>query len=425
MNQNDTATAITCLHPHDLIAGPVMQGMDFLNNIANLYPNAISLAAGRPPNEFIPSRQIDVFLRRYLAYRGGDNSIAGSYAWTAIGQYAATDGVIGDLVSRFFERVEGLTVEPSGIMVTNGFQEALLVELVALARRGGALISFDPTYVGLTGAAMVAGLPLFAVAADTDTIDALAQAVEEARARGYNDLAIYLIPDFSNPTGVSLSLDERKNLLQLAHEKGLMIFEDTAYRLFNYDSARLPSLLHLDENDCVVQLGSFSKSFMPGTRIGYSARRKKAADAAQLTAIKSFVSVTTSPITQAILGGFLLGVLDEGDAFNRERLGFCRDNRDALLQSLAEELGDVPGIRWSKPAGGFFLVVDLPFGFGQAETRHLAEAHGVLVTPMSLFSPTGRCGRQVRLSFSAVSQENIREGVRRLATYIRQRIGDV
>ncbi|HYU35950.1 MAG TPA: aminotransferase class I/II-fold pyridoxal phosphate-dependent enzyme, partial [Thermoanaerobaculia bacterium] len=144
--------------------------------------------------------------------------------------------------------------------------------------------------------------------------------------------------------------------------------------------------------------------------------------AAELSKIKSLTTVTTAPVVQAVVGGLLL---DEGGSLRgmvREKLPFYRANRDRMLASLEERLGGVPGVRWNRPEGGFFLTVWLPFELDDECLQACARDYGVIVCPMSFFALSAGRERQVRLSFSYVTEAQIEEGIERLARFVRDRL---
>ncbi|KIO77855.1 hypothetical protein TH53_06880 [Pedobacter lusitanus] len=405
-----------------LNSSPTLLAMDFLNDISNRFPEAISLAAGRPPNEFIDTTKISLYIDKYIQYRSERSGVGRDEIFAGLGQYGPTAGIIRDLVATFIQRNNEVEVNEKNVLITNGFQEALIIELMNFSRdKKAAVIAIDPTYVGLTGAAITCGLPLFVVPASDNVSEALAIGAKTAIEQGFTHLCAYLIPDFDNPTGKSLSEESRKDILHIAATYNITLFEDVTYRLFNYDSHQYSSLLKLDKTGCVIQLGSFSKIFMPGTRIGYIARNESGESGSNYKSIiKSFVSVCTSHITQAIVGGFLLDA-NTATTFNADRQAFCKNNRDIMLSTLEEYLEGVSGVSWSVPNGGFFLTVNVPFEFGEQETIELAKRSKVIVTPMQFFSPTGSFKQQIRLCFSANKPDLIRLGTERFAMYVKAR----
>ena len=255
--------------------------------------------------------------------------------------------------------------------------------------------------------------------------------IEEARRLGRRPRALYDVPDFNNPLGTRMPLEARRALLALAHEHGMLVWEDNPYGMFSYDGPPLPTLKALDEHGVVVYMGSFSKTLYPGLRLGYLvadqqvalASGRRVPLAAELSKIKSLTTVNTSPVVQAIAGGILLEAGGSLRPVVEEKLPFYRANRDRMLASLETTLGDLEGVRWNRPEGGFFLTLSLPFDFTDDDLTACARDYGVIVCPMRFFALTPGRERQVRLSFSYVTEEQIAEGIARLARFVRDRIG--
>jgi len=418
--------------------GPVLRAsgmgaMNFLNEAATRFPEAVSFAAGRPPDLHADPRPSERWIERFVAHRAATLHRDADAVWRELGQYGNTDGMITDLVAEWLRRDEAISVDPRAVMITNGFQEALLVGLLGLFdRERDVVLAEDPSYVGLAGAAAIAGIPIEPLDSARPLLDALPAAVEAARRRGRVPRALYVVPDHSNPTGRTLTLAEREGLLRMAEREGMLILEDTAYRAFWYETERLPSLKALDRTGQVILLGSFSKVFLPGVRLGYliadqpidgDAAAAGACVAEELSQVKSFVSVLSSPIAQAIVGGFLLEHEYRLETFCRDKVSACARRRDHLLACLESVFGEDASlrglVRWSRPSGGFFLIVTLPFDFGREEMMVCAGEYGVIVTPLTFFSLRGGFQNQVRLSFSNVPMERIRPGVEGLHRFVR------
>jgi (S)-3,5-dihydroxyphenylglycine transaminase len=266
-------------------------------------------------------------------------------------------------------------------------------------------LASDPTYIGITGLARLLGLTVVAVTAGDRglTPEAAAAAIDAVQRSGRRARALYDIPDFNNPLGTCMPLAWRHALLDLAHQRGVLLFEDDPY---------------------------FSKTLFPGLRLGYLVVDQAAALssdkpstlATELSKVKSLTTVNTSPLAQAIVGGILLENGGSLAGLVQRKLPFYRAHRDRMLRCLDERLGDVPGVRWNRPEGGFFLTVDLPFVFDDASLESCARDHGVICCPMSYFALTPGRERQVRLSFSYVTPEQIEDGVARFAPFVRGRI---
>jgi (S)-3,5-dihydroxyphenylglycine transaminase len=415
------------------LEGPGMEVMNFLNEAVSRYPRAISFAAGRPPDRFLPVGGSQRWLQKFVAHRAEAAGIPESAVWASLGQYSDTNGMIGDLIAKFLASSEGLCVDPAAIIVTNGFQEALATVLLGLFdRETDAVLAADPTYVGLTGAARIAGIPVEPLSCGMPICDALSEALRAVRRAGRRPVGLYVIPDFSNPSGGVLGEGERRALLEMAGREDLLLLEDTAYRAFAYDGERLPSLKALDEEGRVMVLGSFAKTVMPGLRLGYvvadqgvgpSVSGRRGWLAQELSKVKSFLSVATSPIAQAILGGLLLEQGFSLAAWNAPKIEACRRQRQAMLDALDRTFGDDPELRaqvtWTRPGGGFFLTLKLPFEFGEPELTACARDYGVIACPMTFFSLRGGFRDQVRLTFSNVDEGQISAGIERLYRFVK------
>ena len=416
---------------HASLNDVVFDAMTFLNEVAQRFPDAISFAAGRPHELFLDlgevSGHLDHFaahLRRHL----GDEALVRR----TILQYGRTKGIIHDLVARHLEVDEGITADPEALVITVGFQEALYLVLRALRRDSrDVLLVAPPNYVGANGAARLADMALFPVPGGGADAAALAAAVREARAAGLRPRACYLVPDFNNPTGESLSVEARHALLRTAEEYGILLIEDNPYGLLRPGPDHPPTLKALDRHRRVVYIGSFAKTAVPGARVGYvladqTISRATAAPALfadELAKIKSMVSVNTSPIAQAVIGGTLLACDFSLRAANVRQAGVYRANLAHLLSGLAARFpaGADRGVRWTAPDGGFFVVVDVPFPADDRAAADCARDHGVLWTPIHHFHGDGRPRPQLRLSVSQLTFAEIDAGLDRLAAFIRER----
>lgn len=424
--------SVADLHP--ALGDPALTSMNFLNEVSERYPTAVSLAAGRPYEEFFDlaavHRHLDTF-HRHLVHDLGHRP---EQARRLLLQYGRTKGIVHHLIARNLAVDEGITVDPEAVVVTVGCQEAMFLVLRAL-RAGPAdvLLAVAPTYVGLTGAARLVDLPVWPVASGLSGVDLsdLLTQVRRARAAGLRPRACYLMPDFANPSGVSIDTAHRRRLLALAVEEDLLLLEDNPYGLFHSDDGpRPPTLKALDTERRVVYLGSFAKTVLPGARVGYVVADQRVAGpdgrvgplADQLAMIKSMVTVNTSPIAQAVIGGRLL---EHGcslvAANSRERSAYTRNLRH-LVAGLSGRFPDRPDrpspVRWTVPAGGFFVVVTVPFPVDDALLDRSARDYGVLWTPMAHFYDDTAPVRALRLSVSAVTPEQIDVGLDRLAALI-------
>jgi (S)-3,5-dihydroxyphenylglycine transaminase len=261
------------------------------------------------------------------------------------------------------------------------------------------LLSVDPAYVGATGAARLLDMAVrtFAAGPDGVDIDDLTRALARARADGLRPRAIYLVPDFANPTGVRLPLHLRCELLALAAREDVLVLEDNPYGLFPLGAERLPTLKALDTERRVVYLGSLSKSVFPGGRVGFAVADQLVDDGLRLAdhlgRLKSMLTVNTSPLAQAVVGGALL---EHGCSLRRARAREAevyRRGMTRLLDGLARRFPAPSPVTWTAPAGGFFVVVTVPFDVTDAHLEMSAGVHQVLWTPLHHFyRRAARCG---------------------------------
>lgn len=418
---------------HGSLEEEALSSMDFLNEIAERHPDAISLAAGRPTESFFDLSAIGRHLENYHRHLVEDRGFGDEHATRTILQYGPARGVIGDLVARHLAVDEGVRADADSIVVTVGCQEAMFLVMRALRRDArDAVLAVSPTYVGLTGAARLADMPVLPVSTGTTGIDldVLVAQVRGARADGLRPRACYVMPDFANPSAASMDRGTREALLDAAIELDLLLLEDNPYGLFHADSARLPTLKALDTERRVVYLGTFAKTVVPGARVGYVvadqrvrlAEREYGTLAAQLSRLKSMTTVNTSPIAQAVVAGKLL---EHGaslvNANVREKDVYHRNLRH-VCDGLERRLGDLPGVSWNTPRGGYFVVVDVPFVADDRQLETCAEEYGVLWTPMSYFYAPHGGERQLRLSCSALSPTQIETGLDRFARYVRSKV---
>jgi len=403
---------------HGSLTDRALNSMNFLNEISHHYPDAISLAAGRPTEEFFDLDDVPRYLGLFAAHlreRGLDEAAVRR----TILQYGRTKGIVHELVARNLAVDEDIHVDPEAIVVTAGCQEAMLLTLRALrADASDVLLAISPAYVGITGAARVVDLPVLPV----PDLDELPAVVKAARADGLRPRGFYVMPDFANPSGLSMDLATRHRLLSLAAAEDLLLLEDNPYGLFPAAGIdRLPTLKALDTSRRVIYLGSFAKTGLPGARVGYVVADQTVSDgglfADQLSKLKSMVTVNTSPIAQAVIGGKLLDCDFSLNAANQREREIYAGNLRAVTDGLAERFPNGE-ISWTVPSGGFFVVVSVPFTVDDALLTRSAQDYGVLWTPMSHFYDTDAPVNALRLSCSAVTPAQLRVGLDRLTAFI-------
>ncbi|MET7900586.1 PLP-dependent aminotransferase family protein [Streptomyces sp. NPDC005355] len=418
---------------HASLTDPLLDAMNFLNEVASRFSDAISFAAGRPWEGAFEPEDLARLVRSYTDHLERDRGWSRDQVRTQLFQYGRTNGVIHDLIARTVENDEGIRVAPESVVVTVGCQEAMLLVLRALfATPEDTLLISSPAYVGVTGAARLLDIRVHSIPegpAGPDP-DAVAAAAAEVRAAGGRPRALYLVPDFANPSGASVPVDCRHRMLEVAAREDLLLLEDNPYGFFSRTGERRPTLKSLDRDRRVIHLGSFAKTALPGARVGYiladqevfgpGDRRTLLAD--ELSKIKSMTTVNTPAVSQAVIGGLLVESGCRLREANAESIAFYAANMDALVGALDRSFPEPDltrlGVSWNRPEGGFFLLMTVPFAADVKALERSAREFGVLWTPMSDFYLDGDGTRQLRLSCSALDPRRIEEGVRRLARFI-------
>ncbi|MFD3457482.1 PLP-dependent aminotransferase family protein [Streptomyces sp. NPDC058691] len=409
---------------------PVSESMNFLNEIAQRFPDAVSLAAGRPFEGFYDLDDVHRYFetyRRHLTDRLGGDEVA---VRRTLLQYGRTKGIIHDLIAEQLRVDEGIDVDPDAIVVTVGCQEALYLTLRALRHdERDVLLAVTPSYVGVHGAAGLADMPVLPVRESSEGIDLddLVAVVRDAKAAGLRPRACYVIPDFANPSGVRLSRAARERMLAIAADEDILVLEDNPYGLFG-DPSGPPTMKALDERAQVVHLGSFAKTGLPGARVGFAVADQRVAGAQgdqgvladQLAKIKSMLTVNTSPIAQAVIGGKLLENGYSLRAANMRETETYRANLARVLAGLTKRFGGVPGVSWNTPSGGFFLLLTVPFPVSDDLLELSAAKHRVLWTPVHHFYADSQPRNVMRLSFSHLRPDEIEEGLDRLADFVHE-----
>ena len=222
-----------------------------------------------------------------------------------------------------------------------------------------------------------------------------------------------------------MDLSTREALLALAERENLLVLEDSTYAFTAEEEQAVPSLKKLDQSRSVIYIGTFSKVCMPGTRVGFvvadqllldTDKRRLLAD--ELAALKTMVTINTSPICQAVIGGMLLAHDGSLTQLAKEKAAVYRKNLRLLLEALPHHVHLVESVSWNTPAGGFFVRMRLPVVVDDALLELSAREFGVLWTPMAHFQLGDTVSHELRLSCSYLSPEQIEEGARRLGAFV-------
>jgi 2-aminoadipate transaminase len=351
--------------------------------------DTISLARGVPAPECIPVELLADCARAVIERDG-----ATVLSYGPVGGYQPLREWIA----------ERHAVEPTRVLLTNGSLQGLafLADSVAGAR----VLVERPTYDRPLKLLAARGVEVTAVEMDDEGLDpdALAGALDSGPAPAF----LYTIPTFQNPSGRTLSVERRERLVELAQERDLLVIEDDPYGLVRFEGTAPPTLFDLDAGERVVYSSSFSKTIAPGLRVGYFVLPPGLESKLEALAVSTYI--TPALLGQATVFEFLRrGELER----NLERIRpLLAGRRDAMLEGLEHEL---PAARWSRPEGGYFVWLELAEGNDVAALLGRADSAGVSFVPGTDF---GGATNTARLAFSFVSPDEIREGVRRLATLV-------
>ncbi|GAA1344790.1 aminotransferase-like domain-containing protein [Saccharothrix algeriensis] len=324
-------------------------------------------------------------------------------------QYGPTAGLPGlrDWFAGWLERHDGARPAEEELIVTSGGMEGLGLVVKSLLDPGDRVLVEGPTFMGALVAFQRSLARVEAVPVDADGLDVDALAALLA-GPGPRPKLLYTIPDYQNPTGVSLSTPRRRALVELARRHGLLLVEDVAYRELGFDGERRPSLWSLAP-EVVAQVGTFSKTFTPGMRLGWVAAPAPLVE--QLVRAKQNTDQCTSGLAQLLLEGYgRSGRFDAGIAASRS---FYAARNALMTGALAEHLP--ADVAFTRATGGFFSWLTAPDHVDQGVFRERAREAGVTYVPGTAFYPDRRGGHELRLSYSRVDDDLITEGVRRLA----------
>ncbi len=364
-------------------------------------PEVISFAGGLPAPELFPVKTLAAATQKVFEEDG----------MRAL-QYSTTEGH-APLRRKIAERMRATWdahVSPDQILVTSGSQQGLDLTGKLLLDEGDVVLCESPTYLGAISAWNVVRPRWVEVSTDDDGMD---PAALEETLRAYPAAkAIYVIPNFQNPSGRTWSLERRKAFMEIVEKHDVWVVEDNPYGELRLEGTSIPSLKSMDRRGRVLALGTFSKVFCPGLRIAWIAAENPAYE--KLVILKQGADLQTSTLGQLQVDRYL----DENDldADIARILPVYRERRDAMLAALDVEMP--AGVRWTRPAGGLFLWMTLPERLSARTLLDACVRQNVAFVPGGAFYPNGGHENTLRLNYSNMPVERIREGVRRLASAV-------
>lgn len=366
-------------------------------------PDIISFAGGLPNPQSFPREIIREVLCEVLE---------GEEATRAL-QYGSTEGIpqLREVILERYRRRWGLDADLENIIITTGSQQGLdLLGRIFIGSRSH-IIMEAPTYLGALNAFNFYEPVIHTIPMDSEGLipELLEEKIKMLQRRGEMPKFLYTVPNFHNPAGVTLSLKRRQSLLEIADEYDLLIVEDDPYGELRYEGEHIPPLVALDKEDRVIHLGTFSKILSPGLRLAWTIGPGEVVK--KLVLAKQGVDLCTSTLSQTIA----LRYLSEGhlDKHLPNIIELYRRKRNIMLKSMEEHF---PGeMNWTRPEGGMFIWVTGPEGLDTKELFPLAIEKKVAFVVGEAFYPDRSVKNTMRLNFTNPSDEEIAEGIKRLA----------
>jgi 2-aminoadipate transaminase len=363
-------------------------------------PDVISLAGGLPDTSTFPPEAFAAEMERITK-----NSVA------EVLQYGPTEGL--SLVREQIVKVmaaEDMRIEAMDVTVTTGGQQAIDLITKVLIDPGDILICDAPTYPGAIPTFCSYEADVIQIECDAQgmRIDLLEETLAQLAARGRKPKFIYSVPTFQNPGGVTLSLERRRRLVEIARENEILVVEDNPYGLLRYEGESLPTLYSLDGGSYVIYLGTFSKILSAGLRIGWIVSPTPIREKVVLG--KQAADLCTSTLTQDFAGEYFRK--GQWQEYVDDLIDIYRSRRDAMTGAMAEFFPH--GATWNRPEGGLFVWATLPTAINTEDLLARALTKGVAFVPGTSAYVDGRGLHSMRLNFSGVKEDRIIEGIRRI-----------
>ena len=364
-------------------------------------PGMISFGGGLPNPESFPTEELKAIL----------DDIMENYASSAL-QYGETEGLseLKEQLAAYLKRDENINVNPENIMLTTGSQQALYALPIIFANPGDYVITEAPTYVGMLSSLNANQIKSVSVSLDEQGMitTELEDKLKDLKSRGVKPKFIYTIPTFQNPAGYTMTLDRRKYLLELATQYNVPIIEDNPYGDLRYSGQKIPTLKSMDKNEMVSYLGTFSKIMAPGLRAGFTVSQPEVLD--EFNKLKQAMDLATNSLSQYIAYEYIR----KGIIYKQvpKTIDLYRRKRDIMLEALDDDMEDAT---WSRPDGGMFLWVKLNKNIDSLKMLKRAINNKVAYVTGSAFYHNEPERNTMRLNFTYSSDDDIKQGIKRLA----------
>jgi 2-aminoadipate transaminase len=369
--------------------------------------DVISLAGGLPDTSTFPADSYASLMSTVAA-----NSCARALQYTPTEGLAAVKGCIAEVMG-----AEGMVADEDEMLVTTGGQQVIDLVCKTLVDPGDVVVCEAPTYPGAVPTFCAYQADVVQVTMDRDgmLVTELEATLDRLEREGRTPKFIYTVPNFHNPAGVTMSLERRHELVRIASERELLVLEDNPYGLLRYEGAPLPTLRSLDE-EFIIYASTFSKILSPGVRLGWTCA--PAPVLAKMNLGKQASDLCSSSISQYFVSAYFeSGPWEE---YVRSLIEIYRRRRDVMLDALAEHFPREA--EWTLPQGGLFIWATLPDYIDTTDLLARALQDHVAFVPGRAAFVDGRGGSAMRLNFSGVGEEDIREGIRRIGEVVREQV---
>lgn len=369
-------------------------------------PEIISFAGGLPAPQTFPVKQLEEISCQLLREKGA----------TAL-QYGPTEGEapLREELAKWLSH-EKTSIKAENILITTGSQQGLDIVSKIFLDPNDIVVMELPTYIGGLQTFTSYRAKMVGVPQDNHgmRIDLLGTLLAKLARKGRKPKFIYVVPDFQNPSGVTMTLERRKALLQLAYKFEIPILEDSPYRDLRFAGQAVPAIYSLDTENQVIALGTFSKLLCPGLRLAWIIAPAEWMD--RMIVAKQGMDLCSPSYTQLIVAEFLKRGYLKAQVESIRKLYAIK--REAMLAALKKYMPR--GVKWTEPEGGLFLWVQLPKRMSATELFPKAIENKVAYVIGSAFHCNGKGFNTMRLNFSYPSEEQIDEGIRRLAKMIKE-----
>jgi len=373
-------------------------------------PGSISFCYGLPDPETFPVTELQRAFEKVFKTRA---SIALQYG------PEQGYGPLIDYLRKKIKNSEGISLTRPQIMLSGGASQALDHLCTVFTRSSDIVLVEAPTYLDSIHLFRNHGLEVLQIQTDDEglILEELVARLEELKIKGKKPRFLYTIPTFQNPSGITLSENRRRTILQLARESDFFIVEDDVYCDLAYTDLKVNPLFLLDNGERVLRLGSFSKIISPGLRLGWTIGPEELIDKLINSGLRHMGGGANPLVANAISHYCQQGFLEPHIA---SVLSIYKERRDIMLKSLASYMPK--GVSWTRPQGGFFIWMTLPEPLSSHDIVERGKLEGVYIFEGDPFFAKGATGQHLRLSFSYVQPKKIQEGIDRLRQILKSHL---